>query len=86
MLRSLSLVFCHAVWAGTFAYFLAMAFVSGRRWVPLVIIGLLVPAVLHGAYDWFASMQPTVAALIAGGSFMLFYGYVAKLRGMVEHG
>ena len=32
MLRSLSAVFSHAVWSGTFAYFLAAAFVSKRRW------------------------------------------------------
>ncbi len=81
MARSLSLVFTHAVWAGVFAYFFAAAFVAGRRWIALLVVGLLVSAVLHGTYDWFCTMQPTIAAVIAGGSFVLFYGYLVKLRG-----
>jgi RsiW-degrading membrane proteinase PrsW (M82 family) len=80
MLRSLSCVFCHAVWGGMFAYFLAGAFVSGRRWGAMILVGLALTAVLHGAYDWLFLIQPTLAALTAGASFMLFYGYVAKLR------
>ena len=48
MARSLSCVFTHAVWAGIFAYFFAAAFVAGRRWIALLVVGLLVSAVLHG--------------------------------------
>ena len=80
MVRSLSLVFCHAVWAGMFSYFLARASLSNRRWGALFIVGLCVSASLHGTYDWFAQVQPSVSAIIAAASFMLFYAYVAKLR------
>jgi RsiW-degrading membrane proteinase PrsW (M82 family) len=80
MLRSLSLVFCHAVWAGTFAYFMSVAAATHRRWGALFVVGLAVSAILHGAYDWFAGLQPTASALLAGLSFVLFYGYVSKLR------
>jgi RsiW-degrading membrane proteinase PrsW (M82 family) len=83
MLRSLSLVFCHAVWAGIFAYFLAVATVTGRRWGAMFLVGLLLTATLHGVYDWLCSIQPTMAAFTAGVSFVLFYGYVAKIRGLV---
>lgn len=84
MLRSLSLVFCHAVWAGIFAYFLAAASLSGKRWGAMLLVGFVLTAVLHGVYDWLVFVQQTLAALTAGLSFILFYGYVAKIRRAVE--
>lgn len=80
MLRALSLVFCHAVWTGIFAYFFASASLSRRRRGAFFVVGLVLTIVLHGCYDWLQLMQPTLAALMAGLSFILFYGYVAKLR------
>jgi protease PrsW len=84
MLRAVSLVFCHAVWSGIVAYFVATALVSRDRKAALIITGLLVAAFLHGLYDWLADIQPTVAALLAGFSFALFYGYLLKLKNMGE--
>jgi RsiW-degrading membrane proteinase PrsW (M82 family) len=84
MLRSLSLVFCHAVWAGTFSYFVAMAASSRKRIGALFVVGLAVSSVLHGVYDWFCCVQTTVAALLAGLSFVLFYGYLSKLRNFIR--
>jgi len=83
MTRSLSCVFGHAVYSGIFAYFLATALVTGRRWGALFLVGLLVAATIHGAYDWLCGVQPVIAALWTGIAFMLFYGYIAKLRGMI---
>jgi RsiW-degrading membrane proteinase PrsW (M82 family) len=80
MLRSLSCVFAHAIWSGIFAYYLARAVLSGSRWYVLGFLGLAVPAVLHGVYDWFCGVQPFLAALTIAASFVLFYGYLAKLR------
>ncbi|MCL2006332.1 MAG: PrsW family glutamic-type intramembrane protease [Planctomycetaceae bacterium] len=80
MLRSLSLVFAHALWTGIFAYYLTRAVQSGTRWYVLCFLGLAVPAVLHGTYNWFQSVQPAFAALIIAFSFVLFYGYLTKLR------
>lgn len=82
MLRSLSLVFCHAVWAGILAYFLAVAALGRRRWGALFLIGWAVSALLHGVYDWLAGMQPTIAALVVALSFVLFYAYMGKLRAL----
>ena len=84
MLRSLSLVFCHATWAGIAAYFIAVASIERRRVGALIIVGILVAAVLHGAYDWLTDLQMTLAAATAGFSFVLFYGYLSKLRGMID--
>lgn len=82
MLRSLSLVFCHAVWAGIVAYFLALGGLAHRRRAALFLVGLLTAAVLHGLYNWLAALQPTFAALVVAASFMLFYAYLSKLRAL----
>ena len=80
MLRSVSLVFCHAVWSGIVAYFLAMGCLTGRRRGALFLVGLLTAAVLHGLYDWLATVQATLAALVVAASFMLFDADLSKLR------
>lgn len=80
LLRSLSLVFCHAVFSGIVAYFISIARLRGEKKGALILIGFITAAVLHGVYDWFAGLQPTIAALLAGFSFALFYGYLMKLK------
>ena len=62
MLRSLSLVFSHAVWAGIVAYFIAVAPLEGRRWGAMIVVGIGVAAVLHGTYNWLTDVQMTMAA------------------------
>jgi RsiW-degrading membrane proteinase PrsW (M82 family) len=84
MLRSLSLVFCHAIWSGIVAYFLALGHVTDRRRIALYMVGIAVAAVLHGVYDWMIGIQVTFASLVVAGSFILFYAYVSKLRRLVE--
>ena len=80
MLRSLSLVFCHAIWSGIFAYFVTTGFAAGSRLAAMFLIGLFVSAMLHGVYDWLTGIQMTFAALVVAGSFVLFYAYLTKLR------
>ncbi len=48
----------------------------------LIIVGILVAAVLHGAYDWLTGLQMTMATV--GFSFVLFYGFLSKRRGMID--
>ncbi|MEZ4958000.1 MAG: PrsW family glutamic-type intramembrane protease [Saprospiraceae bacterium] len=84
MLRAVSLVFCHGVFSGIVAYFVATAMMRKERVGALIVLGVGVAAVLHGLYDWLAGIQPTIAALLAGFSFALFYGYLSKLRSMGE--
>jgi RsiW-degrading membrane proteinase PrsW (M82 family) len=80
MLRSLSLVFCHATFSGIFAYFVTTGFATGKRFVAMVLIGLSVSAILHGAYDWLTSVQMTMATGVVILSFVLFYAYLTKLN------
>lgn len=84
MLRAVSLVFCHAVWSGIVSYFVATALIRKERVAALIILGVMVAAFLHGFYNWLQGHQQTIAALVAGFSFVLFYGYLIKLRSMGE--
>lgn len=80
ILRSLSCVFGHAIWTGIFSYFLIMANTAGKRWVVLGFLGLAVPAIIHGTYNWLQGVQPVFAAIVMGAGFVLFYGYLSKMR------
>lgn len=80
MLRSMSAVFGHAVYSGIFAYFLTVAWLTRKRIIPLVLIGLGVAATIHGLYNWFWMVQTTLPALVTAFGFMLFYAYLTKLR------
>lgn len=83
LLRSLSLVFCHAVITGIFAYFVTAGFASGKRFLAMVLIGLFVSASLHGAYDWLTGIQMTVATAVVVLSFVLFYAYLTKFKQLI---
>ena len=85
LLRSLSCVFCHAVFTGIFAYFVTLAFLTGRKYIALTIAGLAVAATLHGVYDWLTVVQQTFAAALMAGSFVLFYAYLLKLQALTEN-
>lgn len=80
MLRSLSLVFSHAVLAGIVAYFAAIAMRTGAKAGPMIVLGVGIAALLHGTYDWLIGIQPTFAAFIVAVEFLLFYGYVSRLH------
>ncbi len=84
LLRSLSCVFCHAVWSGIVGYFLAVAWLTGKRRGALFLVGLLTASILHGVYNWLLVVlsQRTFAAFVVAVSFMLFYAYLSKLRAL----
>ncbi len=84
MLRSLSLVFCHAVWSGIFAYFITTGFATGSRIPAMFVVGCAVSSVLHGVYDWLTMVQMTFAAFVVAGSYILFYAYLTKLRMLLK--
>ncbi|MEK7258019.1 MAG: PrsW family glutamic-type intramembrane protease, partial [Bacteroidota bacterium] len=84
MLRSVSLVFWHAVFSGIVAYFITTAYIRREKMGALIFLGIAAAAFLHGLYDWLAGIQPTLAALLAGFSFALFYGYLSKLRNAMQ--
>ena len=68
--------FQHAVWAGISAFFIGMGVNYRRRRIPLIIIGISIPAVLHGLNDWAASLSNQWLWIAVGAlSLILFMGY-----------
>ena len=87
LLRSMSLVFVHAIYSGIFSYFIALGHITQNRRVALALVGLLVAATVHGLYNSFWQVQTTIPAIVMAAAFMLFYAYLTKLRlVMASHG
>lgn len=80
LLRSMSLVFGHALFSGIFSYFISLGFVTGKRRVALFLVGLMVAATVHGFYNASWSIQNTLPSIVTIGAFLLFYSYLTKLR------
>ena len=69
--------FQHAVWAGVSGFFVGMAVNYRRRRIPLLLLGVSIPAVLHALNDYTLTIFSTVwvAVLIQAFSLLLFLGY-----------
>ena len=69
--------FQHAVWAGVSGFFIGMAVNYRRRRIPLLLLGISVPAILHALNDWTLTIFSTVwvAATIQLVSLLFFLGY-----------
>lgn len=69
--------FQHAVWAGVSGFFIGMAVNYRRRRVPLLLLGISIPAILHALNDYTLTVLNTVwvAVLIQALSLLLFLGY-----------
>ena len=86
MLRSLSLIFNHAMWCGIFSYFVAVGWLTGKRKLALGLVGWSVAMLNHGFYNWSTSIQATLPGIIVAFGFVLFYSYLTKLRLMIASG
>jgi RsiW-degrading membrane proteinase PrsW (M82 family) len=77
--------FQHAVWAGISGFFIGMAVNYRRRRIPLIILGVSIPAVLHGLNDWSAGAFNSywMWILIQAVSLLLFLGYTMS-AGSIE--
>lgn len=75
IVRFMTLPLLHACWAGVVGWFIATASRrSGNPW-PIVTIGILFVAALHGTYDVFS--DGIFGILLAGISLLVFMGYLA---------
>jgi hypothetical protein len=78
--------FQHALWAGVSAFFIGIAVNYPRRRFQLIALGIGVPAVLHGLYDWSAGAFGSLWApiLIQLISLFLFLGYTMSAATIVR--
>src|SRR6266702_3333903 len=69
--------FQHAVWAGVSGFFIGIAINSRRRRIPLLLLGISIPAVLHALNDYTLTIFSTVwvGVLVQALSLLLFLGY-----------
>jgi RsiW-degrading membrane proteinase PrsW (M82 family) len=69
--------FQHAVWAGVSGFFVGMAVNYRRRRIPLLLLGISIPAILHALNDYTLTVFSTVwvGVLIEALSLLLFLGY-----------
>lgn len=82
LLRTVSLVFLHAVFAGIAASLLVMGKFKGKGGAAFYVAALLVPALLHGVYNWLGAVNTLPAGLIIAASFVFFYLNLEKVRGL----
>ena len=73
MTRLITLPLLHAVWAGIFAYFVALASVNRHVGKGLLLAGLIITASLHGLYDTFSDSLIGVAVAVL--SIVVFISY-----------
>jgi RsiW-degrading membrane proteinase PrsW (M82 family) len=69
--------FQHAVWAGVSGFFVGMAVNYRRRRIPLLLVGISIPAILHALNDYSLTVFSTVwvGVLVQALSLLLFLGY-----------
>jgi RsiW-degrading membrane proteinase PrsW (M82 family) len=72
----------HALWAGIAGFFIGLGTNYRRQRIPLWLLGIAVPMVLHGLNDWILTWPSTSAewgwVLIQAFSLFLFLGYTAS--------
>ena len=62
--RLTSLPFLHAIWCGIASYFVAFAFLYPRFRISLYTLAILIPATIHGLYDYLCFNVPFLLATI----------------------
>jgi RsiW-degrading membrane proteinase PrsW (M82 family) len=69
--------FQHAVWAGVSGFFIGIAVNYRRRRIPLLLLGISIPAILHALNDYTLTIFSTVwvGVLVQALSLLLFLGY-----------
>lgn len=77
--RLTCLPFLHAVWCGIASYFCAFAYLYPRYRKSLFLLAILIPAVLHGTYDFigFANLSSLVTIPIVLISVVLLMVYLS---------
>ena len=75
--RLTSLPFLHAVWCGIGSYFLAFAYLYPRYRRSLYLLAILVPAIIHGLYDYLcfnvSISLATIPVVLIGVVFLMVY-------------
>jgi len=80
--RFISLPLIHAIWAGIVGYFIGLAAINPSRKNPIIFIGIVIAAVLHGLYNTFTSSL--IGLGILAFSILLFVTYLRLSKEMMR--
>lgn len=64
----------HSAWAGVVGWFIGVAAQRKEKRWPIVVVGILFMAILHGLYDTFSS--GVIGIALAAVGFLIFMGYL----------
>lgn len=81
-LRLTSLPFLHACWCGIASYFIAYAAIAPMYRHGLWILAILIPAVIHTAYDAFCGVNCIVAFAFAALGVVLMLAYLEGAKSL----
>jgi RsiW-degrading membrane proteinase PrsW (M82 family) len=80
-IRLTSLPFLHAIWTGIAGYFIAFAALNRRRQIPLWVLAIAIPAVLHALYDVSAMTIPgIVVAVVSVGLLSVYLASAGRMQ------
>ena len=75
--RLTCLPFLHAIWCGIASYFSSFAYLYPRYRIALYTLAILVPATLHGLYDYTASLSTLLTIPVVIVSVVLLMVYLS---------
>lgn len=80
--RLTSLPFLHAIWCGIASYFVAFVFLYPRFRKSLYLMAVLIPATIHGVYDYLCFNIPlplvTIPVVVIGVVLLMVYLSIGK--------
>ena len=76
--RLTCLPFLHSIWAGISSYFLAFSFLYPKNRHSMWLLGILIPAILHGLYDTLGWSIPGLFVSYLGVTLLVIYLKNAK--------
>lgn len=75
--RLTCLPFLHAIWCGIASYFSSFAYLYPRFRIALYTLAIMVPAILHGLYDYTASLSSLLTIPVVIVSVVLLMVYLS---------
>ncbi len=82
LVRTTEAPFIHATYTAMSGYFIALAILSRGRRAALCIVGIAVPAILHGTFD-FVGDHAGVGIAVAALAYLLLVSYIARSQTML---
>ncbi len=81
LVRTTEAPFIHATYTAISGYFIALAVLSRRRRAALCVLGIAVPAVLHGCFDFLG--DHVIAIAVAAIAYLLLISYIDRSQEML---